>query len=206
MARSKRIDFLAELTKGYDTVLDIGTDHGFVLEQAFTKGYINKGIASDLREKPLNSARENLKDYPVNYVISNGFQSIEEPFDLAIISGMGAYLISEIMDHAPKGNQTYILQANDKIEVLRSYLMTHGFQIIDEYVIHDRFYYVILKVKRGQMHLSDDELLLGPILRNKPEALSYYKKKASQIEKIISNVDPERAEILKNLLKVYKKA
>lgn len=204
MARSKRIEFLAECTKGYDTVLDIGTDHGFVLEQAFKKGYIKKGIASDLRPMPLNAARENLKDFPVDYVISDGFQSINEPFDLAIIAGMGAYLICEIMEHAPKGNQTYLLQANDKIEVLRTYLMEHEFKIIDEYIIHDRFYYVILKVIRGHMDLSEEDLLLGHILRTKKEALSYYKKKASQIEKIITNVDPQRAEILKKMLKVYK--
>lgn len=42
MARNKRIKYLAELTKGYDRVLDIGTDHGLVLLEAFKKDILNQ--------------------------------------------------------------------------------------------------------------------------------------------------------------------
>ena len=55
----KRIDFLASLTKGYQNVIDIGTDHGLVLKKAFEKGYIKSAIATDINPKPLNSARIN---------------------------------------------------------------------------------------------------------------------------------------------------
>ncbi|TNF07749.1 MAG: SAM-dependent methyltransferase, partial [Bacillota bacterium] len=162
MARNKRISFLAELTKGYHKVLDIGTDHGLVLKKAFEKGYIQEAIASDINEKPLNQARRNLKNYPVHYVTSDGFLAINESFDLAVIAGMGAYLICDILNHAPKHDVTYILQANDKHEILRKYLMDHGFKIIDEYLVDDKFPYLILIVKRGSMILSEDELYLGP--------------------------------------------
>jgi len=204
MARSKRIAFLAELTQGYEKVLDIGTDHGFVLSCAFEKGYIRSAIASDLREKPLNQAKRNLKKYPVSYVLSDGFLAIKEDFDLAIIAGMGAYLINDILDHAPLGKQTYLLQANEKIEILREYLMNHGFLIIDEYIIYDRFYYVILKVVRGEMILTEDDLLLGPILKTKPDVLPYYARKAHQIEKIMTHADEKRLETLKKMHKIYK--
>lgn len=33
----KRIPFIASLTKGYNTVLDIGTDHGLVLKKPSKK-------------------------------------------------------------------------------------------------------------------------------------------------------------------------
>lgn len=204
MARSKRIEYLANLTSGYDKVLDIGTDHGLVLAFALENKLIKSGIASDLREKPLNQARKNLKDFPVEYVISDGFKQIKSNFDLAIVAGMGAYLITEIMDYAPQGNQTYLLQANDKIEILREYLMNHGFKIIDEYIIYDKFFYVIMKVIRGDMVLLDEDIYLGPILKNKVEALSYYAKKAKQIEKILPKADEKRQETLKIMLKIYK--
>ncbi len=204
MARNKRISFLAELTKGYDRVLDIGTDHGLVLQKAFEKGYIKEAIATDLREKPLQQAERNLKNYPTTYILSDGFLAIHQPFDLAIIAGMGAYLIADIMNHAPKGNQVYILQANEKIEILREYLMNHGFKIIDEYVVHDRFFYVILKVMRGEMFLTEEDLYLGPILKNKPESLAYYARKAHQLEKIFPGADPERQIELEKMLKIYK--
>ncbi len=204
MARSKRIEYLAKLTTGYDKVLDIGTDHGFVLALALEHKLIKSGIASDLREKPLNQARKNLKGYPVEYVISDGFKEIKSDFDLAIIAGMGAYLITEIMDHAPKGKETYLLQANDKIEILREYLMNQGFKIIDEYIVEDKFFYVILKVIRGDMSLLDEDIYLGPILKHKVEALPYYAKKARQIEKILPKADKIRQETLKKMLKIYK--
>jgi tRNA (adenine22-N1)-methyltransferase len=204
MARNKRISFLAELTKGYSKVLDIGTDHGLVLRKAFDKGYINEAIASDINEQPLNQAKKNLKNYPVHYVISDGFLAINEPFDLAIIAGMGAYLICDILTHAPTHQATYILQANDKQEVLRKYLCDHEFMIIDEYIVFDKFSYVIIKVQRGQMTLTEDELYLGPILKHKPEAVTYYKQKAHQIEKIIQQADEKRQDELIKVLKIYK--
>jgi tRNA (adenine22-N1)-methyltransferase len=204
MARNKRISFLAELTKGYDRVLDIGTDHGLVLLKAFEKGYIKEAIATDLREKPLKQAEKNLKNYPVTYILSDGFLTVKNPFDLAIIAGMGAYLIADIMNQAPEGNQVYILQANDKIDMLREYLGSHGFKIIDEYLVQDRFFYVILKVIRGVMLLNEEDLYLGPILKNKPEALEYYARKAQQIEKILPGADRERQIELEKMIKIFK--
>lgn len=202
MARNKRIDFLAELTKGYDTVLDIGTDHGLVLKKAFEKGYIKKAIASDLREEPLNQAKANLEEYPVSFVLSDGFKKIKMDFDLAIIAGMGAYLITEILKDAPK-DKTFILQANDKQEILRSYLNDSGFEIVDEFVIHDKFYYVMIIVRAGQMSLLEDDLYLGPKLKYKPEAKPYYQHKIKQYQKIINHVDEDRQKELLKLIKIY---
>jgi len=204
MVRSKRIQFLAELTKGYDTVLDIGTDHGFVLSKAFEKGYIKAGIATDLREKPLEVAMKNLKKYPTTFILSDGFLNVKQAFDLAIIAGMGAHLICDILEAAPYGEETYLIQANDKIEIVREFLCNNDFEIIDEYIILDKFYYVILKVKRGEMILSEEELYLGPHLKNKREALPYFAKKAAQIEKIMIKADEKRREELLKMLKIYK--
>ncbi len=203
MARNKRIKFLAELTVGYDCVLDIGTDHGLVLLEALKKGYIKSAIASDLREEPLNQAKKNLKNYDVDFIISDGFEQINLPYDLTIIAGMGAYLITDIMAKA-KQDCTYILQANDKHHVLREFLSKQGFIIEDEFVIHDKFYYVIMIVKKGKMILLEDDLYLGPKLKYKPEAKHYYQHKIKQYEKILSKADDKRKEELIKLIKIYK--
>ena len=73
-----RIDLIVSLTKGYDTVLDIGTDHGLVLKKALDLGYIKKGIASDINKEPLNQAKENLSSYPVSFYLSDGFKNIRK--------------------------------------------------------------------------------------------------------------------------------
>jgi tRNA (adenine22-N1)-methyltransferase len=203
MAKSKRIAFLAELTKGYHTASDIGSDHGYVLLEALQKGYIKKGIASDLRVEPLLQAEKNLENQDAKTILSDGFLNIHESFDCAIIAGMGAYLIGDILNHAPKDDITYILQANDKPEILRTYLMEHGFMIADEFVVRDRFFYVILKVKRGMMSLSSQDLILGPFLKHKPEAIPYFERKIQMLSKLLNQVDEKRKQEIKDLMTIY---
>lgn len=197
MVRNKRILFLSSLLKGFDTVLDMGSDHGYVLEEAFIKGYIKKGITSDVREMPLQQSLKTLKNYPVKGILSDGFLAINESFDACVIAGMGAYLISEIMMHAPLHDAIYILQPNDKYAHLRQKLEDLNFKIIDEFIVHDRFYYIIMKVIRGKMHLTDEDLILGPFLKNKDEAIPYYHKRLKMIENIMHQADEIRQQELK---------
>ena len=192
MARSKRINFLASLTKGYDTVVDIGTDHGLVLKKAFDQGYIKHAIAADIKTMPLEQAKVNLNDCDVTFVLSDGFKQIDVPYDLAIIAGMGAYTICEIMSKATNPKATYILQPNDKHEILRTWLMNHEYRIVDEHVIFDGFYYVMMVAEHGSMTLSDQACYLGPILQYKDEAKPYYKHKLKTLMEIVKHADNEK--------------
>lgn len=189
MARSKRIDYLASLLEGYDTVLDIGSDHGYVLEKAFKNGYIKQGIATDVRIMPLQRSMETLKNYPVRGILSDGFLAVDQPFDACVIAGMGAYLISDMLSFAPFNEAIYILQPNDKEAYLRQKLCDLGFEIIDEHIVDDRFYYVIIIVKRGQMTLSKEDLILGPKLKNKIEAKAYYIRRIKVMKDIMDQAD-----------------
>lgn len=200
MVKSKRISFLASLTQGYNTVADIGCDHGYVLKEAFDHGFIKAAIASDLREMPLQNAIETLKNYPIKAILSDGFLAINDSFDLAIIAGMGSHLIKDIMKHAPKDDVTYIIQPNDRHAYLRKQLMEMAFSIIDEHVIYDRFYYLVMVVKRGNMVLSDEDLILGPKLKEKDEANLYYENLLKRLERIMSQADEKR---VKELSKEY---
>ena len=204
MARSKRLTFIASLTKGYHTVLDIGTDHGLVLKKAFDLGFITHGIAADIKEKPLNQAKRNLKKYQVDYVLSDGFKAIHQPFDLAIIAGMGAYTICDILKDAPKKDITLILQANDRHEHLRTFLADHQFQLINEYIIDDGFYYVIMVVRYGNMTLSKEDAFLGPILKHKIEAIPYYQQQLRQFKRIVTKADEMKKQEIQAKIDVLK--
>jgi tRNA (adenine22-N1)-methyltransferase len=204
MVKSKRISKLASLTKGFDIVLDIGTDHGLVLKEALDLNYIKKGIASDIRKGPLNKAKQNLEGYPITFYLSDGFLSIDESFDAVIIAGMGSYLIGDIMKNAPQKEITYILQANDKVEALRESLQNQGFKILDEHIIYEMHDYIILVVQRGYMRLSKSDLLLGPFLRHKVEAKSHYEKQIKKIESFIDQVDENRKKELLKQIDIYK--
>ncbi|MDV3190798.1 MAG: hypothetical protein Q8838_02725, partial [Candidatus Phytoplasma australasiaticum] len=43
--------------------------------------------------KALSNARKNLKNYPVQFFVSDGFKNIYSDFDLAVICGLGAYIL-----------------------------------------------------------------------------------------------------------------
>ncbi len=204
MARSKRINLLASLTKGYDTVLDIGTDHGLVLKKAFDQGFIKKAIAADIKESPLLAAKKNLAGYNVDFVLSDGFNNIKQSFDLAIIAGMGAYTIEDIMSHAPLHDAYFVLQANDRHAYLRTYLTTHGYMITDEYIVFDGFYYVIIVFKKGHMTCSDKDAYLGPILQHKNEAKPYYEYKLKTLINIIDHVDAVKKKTLNTKIEYLK--
>ncbi len=199
----KRLDYIASLLKGYDIALDIGSDHGYVLNKALDLGYIKKGIASEIAPGPLENAKTNLKNYPVTFYLSDGFDKINEKFDIAIISGMGVYTIIDILNRAPKCE--YILQPNDKHEVLRKYLMENGYIITEEHITFDKFYYIIIKVKPGNENLSEEDIFLGPKLRLNKNAKDYYKLKYDQLSKILLVCDNETKKNITKQINYLKK-
>src|SRR5690554_273479 len=205
MARNKRFNTIISLIEPVDTLVDIGTDHGLAIKKAFELGLIKKAIAADINPKPLNQANENLKRYPFRFIVSDGFKNIKENFDTAIIAGMGSHTIIDILKDVADLEATFILQPNDKIELLRAFLMHNDYKIVDEVLVHDKFYYIVLKVVRGKMNLTKQDLILGPVLINKKEAKEYYHFKLKQLNRIIKTVDNERFNEISELINIYKK-
>lgn len=185
----KRLDKIVEYLEGYQVACDVGSDHGYVLKKALDKRYIKKGIAVEIADGPLLNAKNNLSNYPITFYLSNGFDKVKEDFDVGIIAGMGAYTIVDILKRAPI--RDYILQANDKVEVLREYLTNNDYTILDEDIAFEKHYYIILKVVPGYQKLSDEQIYLGPHLSTKKEARDYYLQRYNYLSKIIKQVDLE---------------
>ena len=199
-----RIQFIASLLQGYDIAIDIGSDHGLVLKYALDNNYIQHAVASDLNEGPLNHAKQNLTGYPVRFYLSDGFKNVPLDYDIAVITGMGPHLILDILKNVLHlEGKTYILGANDKVEVLREGLMQLGFKIIDEYVIHDGFYYVFLKVVIGKMTLTQQDIYVGPILKHKPEAKSFFEHKYNYYLDLSKKVTGHKLKEIKTILKFF---
>lgn len=173
-----RIETLSQLTQNIDTLLDIGSDHGYVIIEALKKGYIQKGIACEINPMPLENAKMNITASGfadrVSLVLSNGFLNVKEHFDGVLIAGMGMHLIKEILLQPHTKAKKYILQANNHIDQLRAFVTRNGFRIVDEVTIFEKFHYVILVLEPGDMQLSEKECFIGPILSSRPEALPYY--------------------------------
>ncbi|MDR2822363.1 MAG: class I SAM-dependent methyltransferase [Acholeplasmatales bacterium] len=183
---SLRIKTLAKMVQGYKIVLDCGADHGYTLLYALENNYIDEGIASDIREIPLSVAKNNLEGYNCSFYLCDGIKSINRDYDAVIISGMGVDNIIKILREADK-DSIFILQPNTKYDILREFLTNNNFIIIDEEVISDGHFYCIIKVKRGFMELNQEDIYLGPILKEKKEALSYYQFMLEIEKKIYRN-------------------
>ena len=84
-----RIETLASLTKGSKIICDVGCDHGYVVIEALKNYGVEKAIAADINESPLNQAKLNAKGLydKIEFILSDGFKNINYDFDTAIIAG-----------------------------------------------------------------------------------------------------------------------
>ncbi len=204
-----RIELLSSLTEGFDTICDIGCDHGYVIIDAIEKYNVKKAIAVDVNEKPLNSAKANashLKD-KVEYILSDGLDNVNLDFDCAIMAGMGGILIKDIINKGLNKlkNKTIIIQANSDRPLLRKYLNENNFKFIKEFAINDQNkYYEIMVVESGNEKLDEFDIEFGPILRrNKTDIyINHYENELNNLEKIISKINDK--DKLEEKLKYYR--
>ena len=58
----RRLKKCAEFVSGEGIVCDVGTDHAYLVTELICSGKCVRAIASDVREKPLESARKNVEN------------------------------------------------------------------------------------------------------------------------------------------------
>ena len=134
---SNRLLLCAAMVPPGSRAADIGTDHGYLAVHLLREGVCPFVTAADLREQPLQKARENAARFGVadrmQFLLSDGLQSI--PPDAAgtiVMAGMGGDLMVRILEAAPwvcDARYTLILQPQSAGQALRQYLAGHGFLI-----------------------------------------------------------------------------
>lgn len=130
-------------------IIDVGADHGYVAERL-------GAIASERMPHRRGAT-------PVPWVVADGLKPYKRA-DAAIIAGMGASKIIDIVSHAPE-IPTLILHATDNPAQLRRYLAAHNWRICDEQLAPEANAYAeVLRVTRGQETASGLYLDFGPIL------------------------------------------
>lgn len=205
-----RIKTIAKMTKGADTLLDIGTDHGFVIIEALKSGYIKNAIATDINKGPLKRAFNNIKkeslENKVTFIQTNGFKNINLHYDCVVITGMGFQTIKNILIEPHLKPKFYVFGAQTEIENLRLFLNENNYKIIAEEIIFDKKFYIFIKAVEGQQVLSKEDLILGPFLKNNKDSLPYYKEKITNLNKITPFLNTKELIYNNNLLSIYKKA
>ena len=181
----------------YDTVADIGTDHGHLPIYLVQSGLAAKMLATDVNPGPLASAMRNIVDCgPIMGEIStrlcDGLDGIN-PADYAVcvISGMGGRLIIDILrqnlDYAQSFKQLVLSPQRDTGDV-RLFLHQNGFRINDEEMIEEKGkFYNILDASPGyEVSYDEKGYIFGEVLlRKKPEVLKkFVEAETEKIRKI----------------------
>ena len=170
---SNRLLACCDFVSPGDRVADIGCDHGYLGIYLLKNGIASNVIASDVNEKPLQSALHNAAKYGVkehmSFYLSNGVRSIPREFDVLVCAGMGGDAMISILEAAPwlrNPNYRLILQCQSKRPELRRYLTRQGFAIRRETLAQDgKFLYPVMEVAYtpGQM-LTAAECYITPAL------------------------------------------
>ena len=175
---SNRLLLCAALVPPGSRVADIGTDHGYLAVHLLREGVCPFVTAADLREQPLQKARENAARFGVSenmqFFLSDGLQGIPpDAADTIIMAGMGGDLMVRILEAAPwvcDDRYTLILQPQTKIDLLRCWLCGHGYRFLSETLVRDKEQlYVVFRVRAGMgQELSEADALTGLLLRSDP--------------------------------------
>lgn len=194
MKISKRLKECARFVTPYTYVADVGTDHALLPIYLVKEGIAKHVIASDVRQGPLSFAKRNISGEGlenIDIVLSDGIKHINNDVEVVIVSGMGGKLISDILSDDLKNVQRLILQPNMAADILRNSLQEMSFQIVDETIITENdIHYEIIVADRGQMNLSEKEMMFGPVnLQYKTkEFIEYWTEELNKLSKIIQKI------------------
>lgn len=219
-----RLKTLAKMVDHNSRVADIGTDHAYLPIELVKNGRVKFAIASDIGQGPLLNAKKDIEEAglqdSIETRLGNGLETIskKDEIDTVIVAGMGGKLMTEILNSAwLKGFHfpTLILEPNVGESGVRSWLMIHGYKIIQEKILAEagHIYELIKAVLTKKVKpLTEKELLFGPVIVQDKEPV-FYEKWQNQLEynqKLLLNLnrarkkDTERIKQLEYQIKLIK--
>lgn len=186
---SARLEQIRRMVRPGCGLIDVGTDHGYLPLRLAVEGYPGKLFASDLREGPLSSAKNNAKqagrEDRICFLLSDGLDACPpDEVDTIVIAGMGGDTICGILDRAEwcmDMRYRLILQPMSKAEILRYWLCNNGFRIEQEAPVDEdgTIYQIFSAVFCGVNDaLSDAEMFVGK--RSDDPPLMAYRLAAQQ--------------------------
>lgn len=175
-----------------DTLADIGTDHAFVPITLVRDGKCRRAYACDVGEGPLRNAMQYINDAGLTQrivtVLSDGFASVPDDWDTAVIAGMGGELIARIISEAAvSAAQTLVLQPMTKAAELRRFLYENGFTVADEDIVREgEKLYTVIKAVHSPCEWDRADVYASRALRAKtyPEVKEYFLRLRMRLERI----------------------
>ena len=214
---SKRLNKIAELVDFGASVIDVGTDHGYVpnflCEKKISRDIIATDISKNSLEKSIELTKKMGNEKFIRNILANGI--VKENRDNIIIAGLGGIQIAEIIFNSieiSRSAKKLILQPMQKTNILRRELNNMGFEIIDEEIIFedDRYFEIIIAKFNGKKKSLDElDFYFSKSLINKKDKvyLAYLSERKVELEKILNKINKDNKRSIKrrdeliNLLK-----
>ncbi|MBZ9636078.1 tRNA (adenine(22)-N(1))-methyltransferase [Clostridium sp. FP1] len=204
MDLSIRLKAIVNMIEKCDSVIDVGTDHGYVPIYLVKNGVIKSAIASDINKGPVEKAKNNITLNNLSAQIScrlgSGLSTVNNgEAQIAIIAGMGGNLIRDILEadlDLVKQFKYMILQPVQNAEVLREYLYIAGYNILDEEICNDDGkFYEIIKVKYDTKPIILDSIYyeISKILLDKKNTVmqSFIEYKMQKYSKVYDSLNDD---------------
>lgn len=148
-----RLEAVAAMVQGSDTLADVGCDHGRLTVSLLQRNMIQRALALDISAPSLDKARALAErcglGSKIELRLSNGLLGLNAgEADAVVLSGMGGLLIARLLDQgakAARAAERIVMQPMGGSSDLRRYLCNNRFRILDEELVYDggRFYQVI---------------------------------------------------------------
>ncbi|MBU5483500.1 class I SAM-dependent methyltransferase [Clostridium sp. MSJ-11] len=210
---SMRLKTMANMVDKCCCCADIGTDHGYIPIYLIKKGICDKAIASDINKGPCNKAKKNIKkeelEDKIECRIGGGLTTIKVgEANVAVIAGMGGNLIRDIIEESIevfKNLDYVIVQPVQNPEVLREYIYSKGYTIIEEELcFEEEKYYEIMKIAYDNKIEKVDSIFYEVsyylVKNNHPLIKEFTLNKINKYNKVLDYIkeDTEGAKIKKD--------
>lgn len=194
-------------------VADIGTDHAYIPIKLIEDGIAENVIASDIKEGPVEIAKQNISKYnkedKIEVRLGGGLSVLKKnEADTIIIAGMGGEMIEFILreyEDIAKASLLILQPMNSQYE-LRKYLISNGYTIIDEDIAAEGFkvYNVIIAKSGVQKEFENDiEYHIPVYLKKHKYFKNLFEKKRREFVKVITGLENSK-EADKKKLDKYK--
>ena len=210
---SERLLHIAGQVRTGQILADVGCDHGYLPIYLVQKGCMQRAIAMDINEGPLQRAREHIEQESLGEYIqtrlSNGLEKLYPgEADAVIIAGMGGNLTIDILTRGEAVVCTLdqlILEPQSELAGVRAFLRENDYYIeAEDLVLEDGKYYPILRVlpkRSSDVRMFCDESGLSTAVLDAyghrllaechPVLRSYLEKERQQCEQILAGLPAE---------------